>query len=159
MPFVIIHSKPRSLFRNSSVAGPGLGTENWLHRSDAGTDTHPAWRICFGREGQELPMFHGRESHRDEEFIKLLQGGSLLYFPAKSMSGLVPPAENLPFLIAAQGKTLPSEPIVSHRGTISVSWFPVSELCVKIRGHNESKRHPLFPIRSKVCTRQRLMGH
>lgn len=107
-PLIKTYSKPSSLFPNYLAAGPGLGTENWLHRSNAGTDTDPTWRIRFGREGQELQMFHGREGHRDEEFLKLLQGGSLFYFPEeKSMLVPVPEEGSLPFLIASRIRTFP----------------------------------------------------
>lgn len=106
VPLIKAYSKPSSLFPNCLAAGPGLRTENWLHRSNAGADTDPTWRICFGREGQELQMFHGRESHRDEEFIKLLQGGGLSYFPdEKSMLVPVPGARNLPFLMVNSGRS------------------------------------------------------
>jgi hypothetical protein len=98
-------------------------------------------------------MFNGRESHGDEEFIKLLQGGSLSYFPdEKSMLVPVPEAGNLPFLTAAEGKNVPSESSVSYHRTIATARFAVAELCVEIRNHNESILHLSFPVHSKACS-------
>lgn len=112
-PLIKTYSKPSSLFPNYLAAGPGLGTENWLHRSNAGTDTDPTWRIRFGREGQELQMFHGREGHRDEEFLKLLQGGSLFYFPEeKEYAGPSTGSRKFAFSYSIKDKTVPSESFV-----------------------------------------------